>query len=226
MADISHELRTPLTIILGEAEVTLRRSPELEAEVSDALARIRDSARHTNQLVDDLLTVARQEAGQLRLDRREIDLRKVVHDAVALFPVPVSWVAPAEPVPGLVDEVRLRQCVLALLQNARRHGGPTIRITVAADDIQATISVEDDGPGMSAADMAQAFERFFRGPNATGQALEGSGLGLPVVKSIVEAHGGTVALSDAPGGGLRATLSIPRRPPVRLVAPEAPRLRA
>jgi signal transduction histidine kinase len=226
MADISHELRTPLTIILGEAEVTLRRSHLLDAEVSDALACIRDSARHTNQLVDDLLTVARHEAGQLRLDRREVDLRKIVRDAVALFPAPVAWVAPAEPVPGLVDEVRLRQSVLALLQNARRHGGPTIRIAVAETPARVTIAVEDDGPGMGPAEKAQAFERFFRGSNASGGATEGSGLGLPVVKSIVEAHGGDVHLDDPADGGLRVTLVIPRRPAVALSHDAVPRLRA
>lgn len=218
MADISHELRTPLTIILGEAEVTLRKSADLDPGVSDSLARIRDSARHTNQIVDDMLTVARHEAGQLRLDRRDVDLRKIVHDALALFPRDVGWDAPPEQVTAMVDEVRLRQCVLALLQNARRYGGPTIRVAVAATPERVTIAVEDDGPGMSPAEKSTAFDRFFRGPNASERAIEGSGLGLPVVKSIVEAHGGSVRLEDNPGGGLRAVIDMPRRQPLAVVA--------
>lgn len=182
MADISHELRTPLAIILGEADVTLRTTNDLNDDVSDALARIRDSAKHTNQIVDDMLTVARFEAGQLRLDRQETDLRKVVQDAVAMFPGSVQFAASVSPVKAHVDEVRLRQAVLALLQNARRYGGPTVSVDLTENKKELVIAVEDDGPGLSAVEKSQAFERFFRGSNASGQGIEGNGLGLPVVK--------------------------------------------
>lgn len=212
MADISHELRTPLAIILGEADVTLRTSDDLGADASDALARIRESAKHTNQIVDDMLTVARFEAGQLRLDRKEIDLRKVVLDAVAMFPGKVEVTNPQAPVLAAIDEVRLRQAILALLQNARRYGGPSIRTDLDQDTEAYRISVQDDGPGLNAAEKAQAFDRFFRGSNASGHGVEGSGLGLPVVKSIVEAHGGTVELHDVEAGGLRIVISLPRGP--------------
>jgi signal transduction histidine kinase len=218
MADISHELRTPLAIILGEADVTLRTSGNLGNDVSDALARIRDSAKHTNQIVDDMLTVARYEAGQLRLDRKEADLRKVIHDAVAMFPGSVDVTIPEARVLLQVDEVRLRQSVLALLQNARRYGGPTIAASLDQTSTGFVIAVEDDGPGLSAAEKSQAFDRFFRGSNASGQGTEGSGLGLPVVKSIVEAHGGTVELQDAEAGGLRVVISLPKEPRMKVVA--------
>lgn len=217
MADISHELRTPLAIILGEADVTMRTANNLGDDVSDALARIRDSARHTNQIVDDMLTVARFEAGQLRLDRKETDLRKVIHDAVAMFPGKVAVTGPDRQVPLAVDEVRLRQSVLALLQNARRYGGPTIAASLEETAKGFVISVEDDGPGLSAAEKSQAFDRFFRGSNASGQGTEGSGLGLPVVKSIVEAHGGTVELRDAETGGLRVVMTLPKEPRLKMV---------
>lgn len=218
MADISHELRTPLAIILGEADVTLRTSGNLGDDVSDALARIRDSAKHTNQIVDDMLTVARYEAGQLRLDRKETDLRKIIHDAVAMFPGDVEVTGPDAPARLLVDEVRLRQSVLALLQNARRYGGPKISTTVEQSDAGFVIAVEDNGPGLSAAEKSQAFDRFFRGSNASGQGTEGSGLGLPVVKSVVEAHGGTVELKDAEAGGLRVVITLPKEPRMKVVA--------
>ncbi len=223
MADISHELRTPLAIILGEADVTLRTAGNLGDDVSDALARIRDSAKHTNQIVDDMLTVARFEAGQLRLDRKETDLRKVIHDAVAMFPGTAVIDAPGTPLTASVDEVRLRQSVLALLQNARRYGGPTISVVLEDRTTAFRIVVEDDGPGLSAAEKSQAFDRFFRGSNASGQGVEGNGLGLPVVKSIVEAHAGTVELQDREGGGLRVVIDLPREPRMRVVSGTAGR---
>lgn len=217
MADISHELRTPLAIILGEADVTLRTVVNLGDDVSDALARIRDSAKHTNQIVDDMLTVARYEAGQLRLDRKALDLRKVIHDAVAMFPAKVAIYAPDKPVTASIDQVRLRQSVLALLQNARRYGGPTVSVSLQDDAGSLRIVVEDDGPGLSLAEKSQAFDRFFRGSNASGQGVEGNGLGLPVVKSIVEAHGGTVTLEDREGGGLRVVIELLPKPRIQAV---------
>ena len=218
MADISHELRTPLAIILGEADVTLRTSDGLRDDVADALARIRESAKHTNQIVDDMLTVARFEAGQLRLDRKQTDLRKVIHDAVAMFPQSVDVREPDMQVLANVDEVRLRQSVLALLQNARRYGGPTISVTLEHEGEAFMISVEDDGAGLSAVEKSQAFDRFFRGSNASGQGIEGSGLGLPVVKSIVEAHNGTVDLQDGENVGLRVLITLHQDPAVKVIS--------
>jgi signal transduction histidine kinase len=212
MADISHELRTPLAIILGEADVTLRTAGTLSDDVSDALARIRDSAKHTNQIVDDMLTVARYEAGQLRLDQKDIDLRKVVKDAVSMFPGSVIVTLPDAAEEAYVDEVRLRQAVLALLQNARRYGGPNVSVNLSNFTDAHSIAIEDDGPGLSAYEKSQAFQRFFRGSNASGQGTEGSGLGLPVVKSIVEAHGGTVELLDREKTGLRVVIKLPKEP--------------
>ncbi|WP_299879633.1 HAMP domain-containing sensor histidine kinase [uncultured Sulfitobacter sp.] len=212
MADISHELRTPLAIILGEADVTLRTQRKLDVDVSDALARIRESAKHTNQIVDDMLTVARLEAGQLRLDRKEVDLLKIVHDAVSMFPDTVRVDSSAARSVGSVDEVRLRQSVLALLHNAKRYGGPSISVSLRQSATANIIAVEDDGPGLSAEEKSKAFDRFFRGSNASGQGIEGSGLGLPVVKSIVLAHGGTVELEDPDAGGLRVVMKIPKEP--------------
>lgn len=220
MADISHELRTPLAIILGEADVTLRTTPDLDPTVSDSLARIRDSAKHTNQIVDDMLTVARVEAGHLRLDRKEVDLRKIIHDALAIFPADAKSTLPDSAVPAMVDEVRLRQAVLALLQNAKRYGGPTVSVTLAQTPQAVTITVDDDGPGMSAAEKSQAFVRFFRGSNMTGQGAEGTGLGLPVVKSVADAHGGHVSVDDSPYGGLRVVIHLPPKPTIRAVGPD------
>jgi signal transduction histidine kinase len=222
MADISHELRTPLAIILGEADVALRTARGADDDVSDALAVIREAARHTNQIVSDLLTVARQEAGQLRLDRRDTDLRKILSDAAQMFPQDVALNLPQENARLTVDEVRLRQSVLALFQNARRYGGSNISATLSATPDTLSIVVEDDGAGLSDDEKQHAFERFFRGSNASGRGTEGAGLGLPVVKSIVEAHGGTVVLADSDLGGLAVRIELPRRPAMRVIEVEKP----
>lgn len=222
MADISHELRTPLTIILGEAEVALRNSRDLSGPVSDALARIRDASKHTNQIVDDMLTVARHEAGQLRLDKRDIDVRHVVQEAIEMFPQDILYEVPDNEIMLSIDRVRVRQSILALFQNARRYGGPTISVDISQTSDTLEIVVEDDGPGLDRDEKRNAFERFFRGSNASGKGIEGNGLGLPLVKSIIESHGGSVSLSDADLGGLAVHIFLPLKPTMRLVKSDLP----
>ncbi|MBM7068764.1 HAMP domain-containing sensor histidine kinase [Actibacterium sp. 188UL27-1] len=219
MADISHELRTPLTIIQGEAEVTLRHGDQPIAVYADALSRIKESARHTVRIVNDMLLVARQEADQLRLELQNINMRVILKEAIDIFPGKVDLIDELETEPRVrVDAVRMRQCLLAVFQNARRYGGPDIvaRLNETSDHLH--IIVEDNGPGMSDADRAQAFDRFFRGNNASRGDDEGTGLGLPIVRSIMEAHGGTVELQNGPESGLQVNLRLPKRKPVSLIS--------
>jgi signal transduction histidine kinase len=217
LADISHELRTPLTIIQGEADVTLRGGEQPASVYQDALARIRDGARHTNRLVDDLLLISRQEAAQLRLDRREHDVRLVLREAVEAMAMDIALDLPELPQRAFVDRTRLRQALMAIFQNARRHGGAHARAIISRGQGGVQILVEDDGPGLSDADKAQAFNRFFRGSDASRDEREGDGLGLPIVRAIVEAHGGKVTLADAEEGGLRVEIDLPDRPQPKLV---------
>lgn len=217
MADISHELRTPLTIIRGEAEVALRGKSFDSDDASDAFARIRDSARHTTQIVDDMLLVARHEAGELRLDPEEIDLRQIIADAQDIFGAPIKVQVEAIDTTARVDPLRMRQCLLSALNNAQRYGGPQIDINLREVGKLLVIAVSDNGPGMSDEDKAQAFERFFRGSNTARSPQEGTGLGLPIVRAIMEAHGGTATVSDAETGGLCVALSLPRKEPLALV---------
>ncbi|MCU0905016.1 MAG: ATP-binding protein [Tabrizicola sp.] len=202
MADVSHELRTPLTIIQGEADIALRGGQVDPLTVSESFSRIRDAARHSNRIVEDLLLVAREEAGQLRLDLRNVDLDAALADAAGLALSKVDVVRLGRPAPARVDPVRLRQCLLAVLNNALRYGGRTVRAWVERGPEGFDILVEDDGPGMSDAEKDQAFVRFFRGSGAQSSGVEGTGLGLPIVRSIMAAHGGSVDLSDREGGGL------------------------
>ena len=217
MADISHELRTPLTIVQGEAEVTLRGNVTEAQDYADVLARIRDSARHMNRIVDDMLLIARQEAGKLRLEMRETDLRLVLTEASDMFPMDVLIKAPDQALLARIDRIRLRQCILAVFQNARRYGGPNITAQIESTDDAFEIAIEDNGPGMTDAEKAQAFERYFRGSNASQGDEAGSGLGLPIVRAIMAAHGGKVTLSDRDGGGLRVSLQLPSKPRLDIV---------
>jgi two-component system, OmpR family, sensor kinase len=202
MADVSHELRTPLTIIQGEADIALRGGQVDPLSVSESFSRIRDAARHSNRIVDDLLLVAREEAGQLRLDLRSVDLDAALADAASLALAKVEVLRLGRSAPARVDPVRLRQCLLAVMNNALRYGGQTVRAWVEPGPDGYDILVEDDGPGMSDAEKDQAFVRFFRGSGAQSSGVEGTGLGLPIVRSIMAAHGGSVDLSDREGGGL------------------------
>lgn len=208
MADVSHELRTPLTIIQGEADIALRSALSDPGQASESFSRIRDAARHSNRIVDDLLLVAREEAGQLRLDLRNVDLDAALVEAAGLAQARVEVLRLGRPAPARVDPVRLRQCLLAVMNNALRYGGQTVRAWVERSGEGYAIVIEDDGPGMSDAEKDQAFHRFFRGSGAQSTGVEGTGLGLPIVRSIMTAHGGSVDLSDRMGGGLLVRLSF------------------
>ena len=208
MADVSHELRTPLTIIQGEADIALRSGRTDPVQSSESFSRIRDAARHSNRIVEDLLLVAREEAGQLRLDLRNVDLDAALVEAADLAQAKVEVLRLGRPAPTRVDPVRLRQCLLAVMNNALRYGGRSVRAWVERSGEGFDILIEDDGPGMSDAEKDQAFQRFFRGSGAQSTGVEGTGLGLPIVRSIMTAHGGSVDLSDRAGGGLVVRLSF------------------
>ncbi|MFK7997299.1 MAG: sensor histidine kinase [Granulosicoccus sp.] len=209
IADVSHELRTPLTIIRGESDLALRGEEKTAEVYKDALRRVREAAGHTARLVDDLLFVARTEAGEVQLNVKDMDLYQVVEEARDTFGHDVPIVrGPHKPILH-GDAGRIRQALLVLLENARHHGGEEIQIRLAATENGYSVAVEDSGPGMSDVEKGQAFERFFRGSNAAERYEAGAGLGLPVALSIAQAHGGTIILEDRQQGGLVATLNLP-----------------
>ncbi len=217
MADVSHELRTPLTIIQGEADVSLRGAEKSAAVYTESLSRIRETAKHANHVVDDLLLIARQESGKLRLDLRDVDLCGILRETAALLPREVTLELPISKAIAKADPMRIRQCLLALFQNATRYGGGKIwaRIEPAANGY--ALIVEDNGAGMGDAEKTQAFDRFFRGSNAAQPEVEGTGLGLPIVRAIACAHGGSVSLEDREGGGLRVVMVLATERPIGLV---------
>ena len=218
LADVSHELRTPLSIIRGEADVALRSPNASRDDFVEAVSRMRDAAVHSARIVDDLLFVARSEEGTVRLNLRDADLVDIVSGGVETargLTTGGRSVIRFDPdlgeAPLQADPQRIRQVALILMENAVRYGGDDIVIRVMNAPGGFAFSVADNGSGMSEEDIANAFRRFFRGHNAADSYSGGTGLGLPVAKAIVEAHGGTITLTSAPGEGLSATVILPGR---------------
>lgn len=207
LSDVSHELRTPLTIIQGESDVALR-SATTDKNYREALTRTRNAATHTASLVEDLLLIARKEEGKLSFQMEPTDISQLVRDVADLFHEDVTLNLNASDTNVPADKLRIRQSLLALLNNAKQHGGDTITLRLDEHD-GLRISVIDDGDGLSDTEKAQVFDRFFRGSNAAGKYDNGTGLGLPVVRAIAEGHNGTVQVEDAPGGGTVFSIILP-----------------
>jgi len=199
VADASHELRTPLATIAGYAELA-RRRPDDETALRTAVAKVEEESARMTALVEDLLLLARLDAGR-PLAAEDVDLTTLVLEAVAdarVLAPDHHWRVdlPDEPVLVRGDEQRLHQVVTNLLTNARKHTPAGTTVTVTAD--ATGFRVHDDGPGFSPDLVDHAFERFTRGDPAR-QRAGGAGLGLAVVASIVEALGGRVELASRPG---------------------------
>lgn len=205
VADASHELRTPLASIRGYAELSRKEREPVPATVTHALARVESEATRMSLLVDDLLLLARLDAGR-PLDREPVDLTHLVVDAVsdahAASPAHVWRLdVPEDSVMVEGDSARLHQVVANLLANARTHtpDGTTVLATVHRDGQHAMVSVEDDGPGVPAALQANVFHRFARGDSSRSRAAGSTGLGLSIVSAVASAHGGRVSLESRPG---------------------------
>lgn len=212
LADVSHELRTPLTVIQGESDIALRGGDKSVEEYKEALNRSRIAANHTANLINDLLFIARNEAGSLKLSRESINLEGLVEEVIDLSGVAASVTTSAKDITLQGDAKRVRQAVLALLENAKRYGGQHVEVALVAHKGMVEITVSDDGAGISDAEKETAFERFFRGSNAGSRYTEGLGLGLPIVRSILEAHGGTARIFDRDPQGTRIVLTFPQNP--------------
>ncbi|MGW1006778.1 sensor histidine kinase [Streptomyces sp. NPDC002520] len=216
-ADASHELRTPVASVRGHAELALLHPGPVPAEVSRALRRIAAESSRMGEMVDDLLLLARLDAGR-PLERRPVDLTRLVLDAVtdASAAGPGHrWTLdlPEEPVTVTGDAHRLHQALANLLTNARLHTpvGTEVTVTLEAEDGTARLSVHDDGPGVFEDVLPHVFERFTRAehrrrPDGSGG---GAGLGLSIVAAVVEAQGGRVDLASAPGA-TTFTVRLPR----------------
>ncbi|RZS29608.1 two-component system OmpR family sensor kinase [Herbihabitans rhizosphaerae] len=214
VADASHELRTPIATIRGYAELFRRGAAERPADLAKVTGRIEAEAERMGVLVDELLLLARLDQGR-PLEREPVDLTELAADAVAdaraTEPSRSLELDADGPVVVSGDPARLRQVLANLLSNVLRHtpsdAPATIRVHPHGDG--AMIEVIDTGPGMSEAERARAFERFYRTDSSRAKE-NGSGLGLSIVDSVVEAHGGTVELTTQPGQGTTVRVTLPQ----------------
>ena len=216
MADVAHELRTPLTVIQGKLEGLLDGVyPPDERQ----LGVLVEETHVLSRLIEDLRTVALSEGGALKLLKESADVDALARDVVHAFEgeareqgVTLRMAAPEHLPPIAVDPVRVREVLSNLLANALRHtpSGGTVDVRVYASRSNGrgeavTVDVHDTGSGMSADEIARAFDRFHKGPGS-----RGSGLGLTIARGLVTAHGGEIRASSAPGAGTTMSVTLPR----------------
>ncbi len=212
-ADASHELRTPITILRASIE-DLQRNPDTPvSQVGTALEDMHAEVGHMTDLVDGLLVLARADSGVVELQRDPVDLADAAAAALGeLTPLAqergVGLALDAVPTEVTGDFARLRQLAVILIDNAIRHGGEPIGVTVsvAREGAVALLRVDDTGPGLRPGDEARVFERFWRAADAPEGGL---GLGLAIASWIAERHGGTISAGQRPGGGARFEVRIP-----------------
>ena len=212
VSDTAHELRSPIASIRAQLEVALDHPDGLDW--TDTARDVHADTLRLARLTEDLLLLARLDGQHLR--RKPTDLSALCESVAARYAtarVPVQagpvQVGPAAPCVVAGDPDALSRLVVNLLDNAVRHAGSQVCVSVRADGDWAVLTVTDDGPGIPPEDAERAFGRFSRLDDARSRpGVEGSGLGLAIVRSTAEAHGGSVSLSDA-GPGLRAVVRLP-----------------
>ena len=225
-ANVSHELRTPLALILGPAENLL--ASQLPAEERRDLEVIARNARTLAKHVNDLLEVAKLEAGKTELDLAEVDVAHLVRlvgshfEALATERGTAFAVDAPDELVRRVDPAKLQRVLFNLISNAFKFTPPggRVRCTVGAGESEGDgseagfhVEVADSGPGVAPADRERVFARFARGEGDASRRAGGTGLGLAIVKDFVELHGGRVELGDAPEGGALFTIRFPPQAP-------------
>jgi len=217
-ADASHELRTPVASVRGHAELALLHPGSVPPKVTRALERIAAESARMGEMVDDLLLLARLDAGR-PLERLPVDLTRLVLDAIADAQAAGPghrWTLelPEEPVTVTGDSHRLQQVLANLLANARLHTpvGAKVTVSLESDAKTAVLEVHDNGPGVPADIQPGVFERFTRADRRRAEgAGAGAGLGLSIVAAVVEALGGSVGLESRPGS-TTFTVKLPVAP--------------
>jgi heavy metal sensor kinase len=215
-ADASHELRTPLTAVRSVGEVGLQ-SPRSAEGYREVIGSMLEEVDRLNQLVESLLTLSRADAGHTKLARQRLDFASFIEDTITQVDVlaeerrqrvitelqgPV-WIA--------ADAVLLRRAIINVLDNAIKYAplDSAIRVRLSIVSDQAVLSIEDQGPGIAAADLAHIFDRFYRVDRARSRQPAGVGLGLSIARWAVEAHGGEITVASQPGRGSTFRISLP-----------------
>jgi signal transduction histidine kinase len=214
-ADIAHDLRTPLTVIGGYLESmcdgVLKPTP-------DRLEMMHTEVHHLQRLVDDLRTLSLADAGKLTLNKHEITPDNLLMRVADIYQLPAEnigvtlqvRIAPDLPLVH-VDEERMVQVLSNLVSNALRYtpNGGQITLEARRCDDSVLLSVEDTGIGITSEALSRIFERFYRADRARQQSEGESGLGLAIARSIIEAHGGTIAVESEMGRGTKFIIALP-----------------
>jgi signal transduction histidine kinase len=230
VANASHELRTPLTVMRTELEVTLADPNASNAELREMAEAVHEAMDRTERLVQALLTLARSEGA---IDRRDpLDLAAAArlaleHTAREAHSAELTVTADLHSAPVRGDRRLLERLVANLIENAVRHNHPggSVSVTTGTRDRHSFVDVVNDGDVLDPATLPRLLEPFQRIDR--GARGDGAGLGLSIVRSVAQAHGGSVSLAACPGGGLRAMVTLPRGEPADQTDPSSyPRERA
>ncbi len=216
-SNISHEFRTPLTLISGPVEGLRQRFADADPDVREDLETVHRNTLRLSRLVNTLLDFSRIEAGRMRARPEPVDLSRVTAELAAVFRsaaqraglvLEVDCAPLSAPVP--VDPELWEKVVFNLLSNALKFTFEgTVRVRVRERDGRALVTVEDTGVGVPAAELPRLFDRFHRVENSRARSHEGSGIGLALVKELVDLHGGTITADSVPDRGTSFTISLP-----------------
>jgi signal transduction histidine kinase len=214
----SHELRSPLTSVQGFAELLMLERDSLTPRQAETVEVILDNCRHLVRLLNDLLDLARSDAGRLSIQPRPTEVAPLVEDVVRTMRAQTEaggqqlreHIQPGLP-PIDVEPDRIRQILMNLLTNAHEYTpeGASIEVSARAVGAEVEISVSDDGPGIPEEQLQRIFDRFTRGDAGLTQRVGGTGLGLAISKSLAEAHGGSISAESTVGHGSTFRLRLP-----------------
>lgn len=212
-ADVSHEVRAPLAALSAAVDVIDRRRDQLPDQVLSAFEIMVTKVENFQQMVLDLLEISRIDAGAASLSLDRFDLRQLLERLIELHGqsgVDIR-LEPGAPTHVVADRHRLGQVLGNIMENARRYAGGLVAITVAADRGWVRIALDDNGPGVAVEERAAIFGRFARGDaGLRAGTTTGTGLGLALVEENVRMHGGKVRVEEAPAGGARFVVELPR----------------
>ena len=214
ISQLSHELRTPLTVINGWSE-TLLADEEMDADTRQGMKIISSEAKRLTEMVMELLDFTRMQDGRMTLTVEPTDIRGEFEDTVYMYSsrlaqdgIKLQYIDNDEDIPEIsCDAKRLRQVFLNILDNAAKHGGEGKRVeaSMAYENNAVVVRIRDFGPGIPEDEIPLVKKKFFKGSSKA----RGTGIGLAVCDEIVELHGGTLTLENAPGGGTLVTVRLP-----------------
>jgi signal transduction histidine kinase len=219
---VSHELRTPVTVVKGFAEMLTSGRSSLSGRQYEAAAVIAESAEQLQKMINDLLDLARSDAGKLRIDAERTAVQPLAQQAGRRMRPSFAesgqklTVSVEKGVPDIeADPDRIGQVLANLLTNANKYSpeGATVRLSASSDGNDLVeFAVADDGPGLEPEQLEHVFDRFWRAETGETQAVGGTGLGLAIAKSLVELHGGKISADSRPGKGTTFRFVLPTAP--------------